>query len=109
MGIVEEAEIFFRKTVGEDELVLRNIPTERICDSTLSSPVVKSLWENIVLESGTDETSPTQKLCLENIVNVYLRVRSFSYARDYISKYKIKGKQTKSKSLRKDLKRSKND
>jgi hypothetical protein len=109
MGIMEEAEICFRKTVGEDELVLRNIPTEMICESTLSSPVVKSLWENIVLESGTNETSPTQKLCLENIVKLYVRVRSFSYARDYISKYKIKEKQTKSKSLRKDLKRSKND
>ncbi len=109
MGIMEEAEICFRKTVGEDELVLRNIPTETICESTLSSPVVKLLWENIVLESGTNDTSPTQKLCLENIVKLYVRVRSFSYTRDYISKYKIKEKQTKSKSLRKDLKRSKND
>lgn len=106
MGIVEEAEICFRKTVSEGELVLRNIPTEMICESTLNSPVVKSLWENIVLESGTDETNPTQKLCLENIIKLYLRVRSFSYARDYISKYKIKEKQTKSKSLRKDLKLS---
>jgi hypothetical protein len=108
MGIVEEAEICFRKNVGEGELVLRNIPTEIICESTLSSPVVKSLWENIVLESGIEESSSTQKLCLENIVKLYIRVRSFSYARDYISKYKIKEKQTKSKSLRKDLKRSKN-
>jgi hypothetical protein len=108
MGIVEEAEICFRKNVGEGELVLRNIPTEIICESTLSSPVVKSLWENIVLESGIEESSSMQKLCLENIVKLYIRVRSFSYARDYISKYKIKEKQTKSKSLRKDLKRSKN-
>jgi hypothetical protein len=108
MGIVEEAEICFRKNVGEGELVLRNIPTEIICESTLGSPVVKSLWENIVLESGIEESSSTQKLCLENIVKLYIRVRSFSYATDYISKYKIKEKQTKSKSLRKDLKRSKN-
>jgi hypothetical protein len=84
--------------------VLRNIPTEIICESTLSSPVVQSLWDNIVLESGIAETSSMQKLCLESIVKLYIRVRSFSYARDYISKYKIKEKQTKSKSLRKDLK-----
>ena len=109
MGIVEEAEICFRKNVGEGELVLRNIPAEMICESTLSSPVVRSLWDNIVLESGIKESSSTQKLCLENIVKLYIRVRSFSYARDYISKYKIKEKQTKSKSLRKDLKRSKNN
>jgi hypothetical protein len=48
-------------------------------------------------------------LCLENILKLYLRVRSFSYAKDYISKYKIKEKQTKSKSLRKNLKRSKDN
>lgn len=109
MGIVEEAEICFRKNIDEGELVLRNIPAEIICVSTLSSPVVKSLWDNIVLESGIEESSSTQKLCLENIVKLYIRVRSFSYARDYISKYKIKEKQTKSKSLRKGLKRSKNN
>ena len=42
MCIVEKAEICFRQNVGEDELVLRNIPTEIICESTLSSSVVKS-------------------------------------------------------------------
>ena len=105
MGIVEEAEICFRKNVGDGDLVLRKIPTEAICESTLNSPVVKSLWENIVLESGIEESSCTQKLFMENIVKLYVRVRSFSYARDYISKYKIKEKQTKSKALRKDLKR----
>jgi hypothetical protein len=109
VGIIQEAEVCFRKNVSEGELVLRNIPTDHICESTLSSPVVKSLWENIVLESAIDESSSTQKLCLENILKLYLRVRSFSYAKDYISKYKIKEKQTKSKSLRKNLKRSKDN
>ena len=97
------------KNVSEGELVLRNIPTDHICESTLSSPVVKSLCENIVLESAIDESSSTQKLCLENIYKLYLRVRSFSYGKDYISKYKIKKKQTKSKSLGKNLKRSKDN
>ena len=105
MGIAEEAEICLRKNVSDGNLVVRKIPTEAICESTLNSPVVKSLWENIVLESGIEESSCTQKLCMENIVKLYVRVRSFSYARDYITKYKIKEKKTKSKALRKDLKR----
>ena len=109
MGIVEEAEILFRKNIGEGEHVLRNIPVENICEKTLNSPVVKSLWENIVLESRIEESSSTHKLCLENIIKLYVRVRSFSYARDYITKYKIKEKYTKSKSLRKDLKQSKDN
>ena len=109
MGIVEEAEICFGKKVSDGDLVLRKIPTEAISESTLNSPVVKSPWENIVLESGIEESSCTQKLCLENIVKLYVRVRSFSYARDYISKYKIKEKQMKSKALRQDMKRGKDD
>ena len=59
MGIVEEAEILCRKNIGEGEQVLRNIPVENICGKTLNSPVVKSLWENIVLESGIEESSAT--------------------------------------------------
>ena len=66
---------------------------------------MKSLWENIVLSSGVDSSSATAKLCLENIVKLYLKVRSFSYAKDYIAKYKIKEKQTKTKALRSELKR----
>ena len=107
MGIIEEAELCFRKNVSEGELLLRSIPTDTICESTLNLPMVKSLWDNIVLEVIIDESCSTQKLCLENIVKLYLRVRSFSYARDYVSKCKIREKQTKSKSLRKNLKRSK--
>ena len=92
MGIIEEAELCFRKNVSEGKLLLRSIPTDAICESTLSLPMVKSLWDNIVLEAGIDESCSTQKLCLENIVKLYLRVRSFSYARDYVSKYKIREK-----------------
>lgn len=109
VGILEAAEIYFRKEVDKTNLTLRNIPTEIICISTLRSPVVKSLWDNIVLASGVDAAGHTQKLCLENVIKLYLKVRSFSYARDYITKYKIKEKQTKKKALRKDMKQSSSD
>jgi hypothetical protein len=52
-----------------------------------------------------DLPKQTTKLCLENIIKLYIKVRSFSYARDYISKFKIKQKAAKSKALRKELKR----
>ena len=110
LGILEEAEMLFRKHVGIGDIntdTVRNIPVDMICFSTLNSPLVKSLWDNIVLDSGVEKSCSTQKLLLENIVKLYLRMRSFSYARDYISKYKIKGKQMKSKAIRKDLKRRK--
>ena len=107
LGILEEAEISFRKHVGIGDLTdtARNIPVDIICVSTLNSLLVKSLWDNTVLDSGIEKSCSMQKLLLENIVKLYLKVRSFSYAKDYISKYKIKEK----RSLRQleDLKRRK--
>ena len=106
VGILEESEKTFRQQVCESKLTLRNIPVETICNLTLKSPKVKSLWENIVLTAGVNTTGQTQKLCLENLIKLYLKVRSFSYARDYLNKHKIKEKKTRQKALRKDLKRS---
>ena len=104
--IVEVAELSFRGEIDRINETLRSIPTEVICNTVLESPVMKSLWENnIILSSGVDSSSVTQKLCLENIVKLCLKVRSFSYAKDYIAKYKIKEKQTKTKALRSELKR----
>ena len=105
VGIIEEAEHTFRKQVCESRLALRNIPVDTMCNATLQSPMVKSLWENIVMSAGVDKTSCTQKLCLEN-VKLFLRVRAFSYARDYLNKYKIKEKKISKKALRKDMKLS---
>ena len=106
VGVLEQAEYEFRQQVSERKSTLRKIPIDEICNATLKHPVVKSLWENIVLSSAVDLASATQKLCLENTIKLYIKVRSFSYARDYLTKYKIKEKQTKQKALRKDLKRS---
>ena len=107
LGILQEAEINFRREVSKSKEILRNIPVDVICYKTISTPIVKSLWDNIVVSSGVNASGDTQKICLENIVRLFLRVRSFSYAKDYITQYKIREKQGKSKALRKDLKKSK--
>ena len=107
LGILQEAEINFRREVSKSKEILRNIPVDVICYKTISTPIVKSLWDNIVVSSGVNSSGDTQKICLENIVRLFLRVRSFSYAKDYITQYKIREKQGKSKALRKDLKKSK--
>ena len=106
VNILEVAEISFREHVDESKLALRNIPAEMICNSTLDSPIVKSLWDNIVVSCEIQPSKSTQKLCLENVIKLYLRVRSFSYTRDYITKYRIKEKQSKKKALRKEMKMS---
>ena len=69
VGILEQAEYEFRQQVSEEKSTLRNIPIDEICNATLKHPTVKSLWENIVLSSGVDPSSATQKLCLEKKQN----------------------------------------
>ena len=59
--------------------------------------------------SRIPSTSRTPKLCLENVIKLYLKVRSFSYTKDYVAKYKIKEKEVKKKALRKDMKQSSNE
>ena len=103
--ILHEAEVCFRKEVNKIE-VIRNIPVDAICFSTIRLPIVKSLWENIVLSSGVNPSCDINKLCLENIVKMFLKVRPFSYTKDFVTQYKIKGKQGKKKALRKNLKQN---
>ena len=59
--ILEEAKKAFRKHVCESKATLRNIAVDIMCNSTFESPIVKSLWENIVIFAGVNTTSPTQK------------------------------------------------
>ena len=64
--------------------MIQNIPSDSIYNGTVGIPKVKSLWENIAMSCRTKLSSGTQKLCFENVLKQYLKVRSFSYAKDYI-------------------------
>ena len=108
--ILEVVEHIFRQFIEKQSNVVKSIPVFQIlCNDALDSPLLKSLWENIIQDCGQETSKQTQKLCLENILKLYLKVRSFSYAKDYISKFKIQQKAAKSKSLRKELKRKSED
>ena len=101
---LEIVKIVFRQFIAKQTPVVSTIPCDKLCNEALESPLLKSLWENI-LQECKDLPKQTSKLCLENIIKLYLKVRSFSYARDYISKFKIKQQAAKSKGLQKELKR----
>ena len=106
VGIIEEAEVLFRKAVFRSKLVLRNIPTDNICFATLESPTVKSLWDNIVTASG-NPTSPTSKLCLESIVKLYLKIEVFLLCQRLCNcKIQDHRKTSEKRALRKDMKQS---
>ena len=103
--IVELVEVIFRQFVTNQKDLLTKIPCDTLCNDALESPLLKSLWENILQGCNQDLSKQTTKFCLENIIKLYFKVLSFSYAKDYISKFKIKQKAAKSKGLRKELKR----
>ena len=107
--LLEVAEIVFRQFTAKQSSVVKSIPCEKLCNDALDSPMVKSLWDNILQGCGQELSKQTHKLCLENIIMLYLKVRSFSYAKDYINKFKIQQKTGKSKALRKELKRKSSD
>ena len=107
--ILEVAEIIFHQFTTKQSSVVKSIPSEKLCNDTLDSPLVKSLWDNILQGCGQEISKQTHKICLENIIILYLKVRSFSYAKDYINKFKVQQKSGKSKALRKELKRKSSD
>ena len=107
--VLEVVENMFRQFIQQQTSIVRSIPCEQLCNDALDLPKLKSLWENIMQDCGQKTSRQTEKLCLENIVKLYLRVRSFSYAKDYISNFKMQQKAVRSKSLRKELKRRSED
>ena len=105
-GIAKSAEISFRKHImGSKADVTTSIPVDKIVDEILMQPVVLSLWENITLGLDFTISGECSKLALENFVKLFVRVRSFSHAKDIVSRHKLKGKQSKTKALRTQLKK----
>ena len=104
--IAENAEYVFRKHLSRSKKsVITAIPTDKIVDEILALPVVISVWENITTDLDCDISNECKKLVLENFVKLFVRVRSFSYAKDIVNRYKLKGKTSKKKALRTELKK----
>ena len=97
--VLEVVENVFRQFIQKQTSVVKSIPCEQLCNNALDLPLLKSLWGNIMQDCSQETSKQTKKLCLENIVKLYLRVRSFSYAKDYISNFKTQQKAVRSKSL----------
>ena len=107
--ILEVAEILFGHFTAKQSSVVKSIPSDKLCNDTLDSPLVMSLCDNILQGCGQEISKQTHTIFLETIIILYLKVRSFSYAKDYINKFKVQQKTGKSKALRKELKRKSSD
>ena len=90
VSIAEVSELVFRKNTNKDNISC--LPVDTIVNEVLASPLVQSLWSNIIQNCYVQISKECQSLCLENFVKLYVTVRSFSFAKDIVNKYKLSQK-----------------
>ena len=103
-AIFIETEKVFRKETSKANIRSINIPF--IVNVLSKNDTVVGHYENII-QSFDDVPEEILTELLKCLIELYVRVRSFSFAKDIIQKYKIKEKAKKSKgSLRNNLKKN---
>ena len=102
--IAEVSELTFRKNTNKDNVTCLSVDT--MVNEVLASPPVQSLWSNIIQNCEGQISKECQSLCLENVVKLYVTVRSSSFAKDTVNKYKLGQRTQKTKALRKELKKA---
>ena len=73
---------------------------------SVKDPQVTASYNVILSHAELEICNSVSKDILHNIISLYIKVRSFSFAKDIVQKHKIKQKQRKAKALRKELERS---
>lgn len=95
--IAEVSELVFRKNTNKDHVSCFSVNT--IVNEVFTTPLVQSLWSNIIQNCDVQISKECQSLCLKNIVKLYVTVRSFSFAKDIVIKYKLGQRTQKAKAL----------
>lgn len=98
-----QTELIFREFSSLDGLKQVDIPSI-ICKSVTDSTILTQ-YGTMVSEAELQPISHVTKSVLYSIISLYVRVRSFSLAKDIIEKYKVNAKKTKAKGLRKEISR----
>lgn len=85
---------------------LQGINLSGITCKAITDSDILSNFDLMVADASIESGSHVRKDVLYSIVKLYVRVRAFSVSKDVIQKYKLLTKQTKTKSLRKELSRN---
>ena len=81
---------------------------DKIVDVLLQKSELRSKWNMLVEECGCEITKRRFIIFLDQILSLFIKIQSFSYAKDIVQKYKFQQKATKRKGLRKEIKRATN-
>ena len=104
--ILVTAELHFRVQTGKE--VCHKIDVDKIVGNLLNQPILKSKWNMLVEECGCEITKRRSLVFLDQILMLYIKIRSFSYAKDVVQKYKLNQKAAKQKALRREIQRATN-
>ena len=99
-----KAECHFREFASQTDL--QRLDIAAITCKAISDSDILGNYKLMISDAELEPDSHVGKDVLHTIVRLYVTVRSFSFAKDIIQRYKIKAKQTKTKSLRKEISRS---
>ena len=97
-------EIFFPNWIfleGVSQVDLQKVDFPNIISKSISGSIVGSQYNIMLLEAELEPVDQISKSVLYSIINLYVRVCSFSLAKDIITCHKIHIKKSKDKSLRK--------
>lgn len=97
------AEEHFRKETVD---YYRKIDTQTMTKNLVKDVDMPGYYNNILGRDGIKIDNETKINLLEKLISLYFRVRAFSKARDITNKHIVEKKKTKSKGLRKDIKRA---
>lgn len=108
--ISSDCELIFIKTeeifrMETSKTLLRKIDILGMTSSLINQPDIISLTNNIIAISGCDIDPESKSNLFEKMMQLYLRVRTYSWTSDFTSK----NKSGKTKGLRKEIKRSMGD
>ena len=101
-GILVHAEKLFCSSI-RNRADVRKIDHEQIVQSLIENPQIQELYENAAQNCDIEVTLGCKKYILKRILELFVRIRSFNYAKDTVQKFRAKDTTIK-KPLRKTLK-----
>ena len=104
--VFSRTEHYFRQSTLKVAGTFQRVDIAGIAQKSVSDSDVVSNYQTMVSNAELVPTKNVSKDVLHSIVNLYIRVRSFSLTKDIIQDFKIKTKQAKGKALRKEIQRS---
>ena len=99
--IFSVAELLFKYSITG---FIRSIDVKQMVDKLLVNAEVLSNYSQIYSDANVEKEIAMN--LLDHMLTLYLRVRSFSYAKDKIETHKIEKNKQRSRSLRTEIKKS---